>query len=209
MSDTHLRRILEALNHLGALIQARTTGPEPSFDRLLDGYIEARRSIAAQFRGLARETLISGEMTLDRVRREVSGHMRKLFWGKVGEQYVEVQGYGGVHPVLLEYLAQHVGEPVPSSRLRLLTGEQIHTERRVRELRDLGMAVDSKHSSGEEVYVLKTLEIDIDYAARCQLVENIKHDKSTSPAKRAQLLEKAGVSDFKKGRPFGKTKDNL
>jgi hypothetical protein len=63
-----------------------------------------------------------------------------------------------VHGPLYAYLAAHVGEAVPAWRLRVLTAEQKETERRVRELRDLGLDVEAS----AETFTLRSLDPAID-----------------------------------------------
>ena len=114
--------------------------------------------------------------------------MRELFGGRVPEQYLVVGGYKGIHPILVEYLSQHVGEPVRSSKLRVLTGDQTHTERRVRDLRDLGFAVEWKKTSGEDQYELRHLEPDLDKAARLHVRRNLVKDKKLDQRQRGEFL---------------------
>jgi len=80
---------------------------------------------------------------------------------------------------LLEYLSQHVGEPVRSSKLRVLTGDQTHTERP-------GFAICvisvfacrmEKKTAGEDQYELGQLEPDLDKAARLHVRRNLVKDE--------------------------------
>ena len=113
--------------------------------------------------------------------RGIEHRMRALFDERVPVRYLVPYAYGGVHPVLLGYLIAHVGAWVPASHLRVLTGDQVHTERRVRELRDVGFDIVWE-SGGRQVtnYRLVSPEPDIDFAARFQLEHRIKADRSLS-----------------------------
>jgi hypothetical protein len=93
-----------------------------------------------------------------------------------------------VHPILFAYLARHIGEPVTASRLRLLTGDQVHTERRLRELRDLGLPLDSEQYADDDQYVLRSVTPDVDAAALYQAQHNVKRDRELDSRQRSQFL---------------------
>ena len=136
--SVELRKALESLELFTELVRSQTGRPEVEFERLLDGYLEARRSLAKQFCLVAQRYLLRGDSLLETTRKRIEEQMVKVFRGRIPEKYLVVHGYTSVQPILLQYLAQHVGNPVRSSKLRVLTADQIHTERRVRDLRDLG-----------------------------------------------------------------------
>jgi hypothetical protein len=85
---------------------------------------------------------------------------------------------------------------VPVSRLRAIVGDQVHTERRVRELRDLGFHVTWRKVGDEDHYSLPSLEQDLDAAARFQLEHRIKNDAAINATQKMLLLLQAEV-----GRP--------
>jgi hypothetical protein len=186
--SNELRKVQETLEYLAGLVQSQANKPELEFERLLDGYFETRRTLAQQFSVLSHEFLLKGVTVLVSTVSRVEARMLELFGGRILERYLVVRGYKGVHPILLEYLSQHVGEPVRSSKLRVLTGDQTHTERRVRDLRDLGFAVEWKKTAGEDQYVLGHLEPDLDKAARLHVRRNLVKDKSLDQRQRDELL---------------------
>ncbi len=106
-----------------------------------------------------------------------------LFGSRVPEKYLSVHGYKSVQPILLQYLAQHAGNPVRSSKLRILTSDQTHTERRVRDLRDLGFQVEWKKVADDDQYVLKSIQPDLNAAATLQVRKNVKDDKEAAKAR--------------------------
>jgi len=189
----NLRRIKEALEYLAGFAQSQLTtlqeGVEPGFEQLVDAYVKTHRTVADEFEALSRDVLVSGDSLLEETRLATERRMKQLFSGKVPDQYLRARRYGGVHPVLLEYLARHVGEPVPASKLRVLTGDQVHTERRVRALRDYGFSISWKHVSGEAQYVLSSTSGDLDVAARFQLRKNLQDDRSLSSEEKARFLK--------------------
>jgi hypothetical protein len=188
IGSNELRKVQETLEYFANLVRSQVNKPELEFERLLDGYFETRRTLAQQFSLLSQEFLLKGDTVLASTLPRIEGRMRELFGVRIPEQYLVVGGYKGIHPILLEYLSQHVGKPVRSSKLRVLTGDQTHTERRVRDLRDLGFAVEWKKTSGEDQYELQHTEPDLDKAARSHVRRNIVKDKSLDQRRKDELL---------------------
>lgn len=88
--------------------------------------------------GQVASALLQGQQVLDKTRDAVYRRMRELFGGHTPDLYLEVPMYGAAQRKILEYLVLNVGLEVSGSRLRVIAEDQIHTERRLRELRDLG-----------------------------------------------------------------------
>ncbi len=188
IGSNELRKVQETLRYFADLVSSQANKPALEFERLLDGYFETRRTLAQQFSSLSHEFLLKGDTVLASTLSRIEARMRELFGGRVPEQYLVVGGYKGIHPILVEYLSQHVGEPVRSSKLRVLTGDQTHTERRVRDLRALGFAVEWKKTSGEDQYELRHLEPDLDKAARLHVRRNLVKDKKLDQRQRGEFL---------------------
>jgi hypothetical protein len=186
-----LRKSLESLEHFSALVRSQVDGTEVEFERLLDGYLEARRSLAKQFCVVAQRYLLRGDSLLETTRKRIEQRMVELFGSRIPDRYKVIHGYTSVQPILLQYLAQHAGTPVRSSKLRVLTGDQIHTERRVRDLRDLGFDVEWKKVSDDDQYLLLSTEPDLDAAALLQVRKNIRDDKKLSRSDKERLLFEA------------------
>jgi hypothetical protein len=190
--SAELRKSLENLELFTGLVRSQIDEPEVEFERLLDGYLEARRSLAKQFCLVAQRYLLRGDSLLETTRQRIEERMGKVFGGRIPEKYLVVHGYTSVQPILLQYLAQHVGNPVRSSKLRILTADQIHTERRVRDLRDLGFQVEWKKVADDDQYVLKSVEPDLDAASSSQVRKNIKDDKKLPKLEKDKLLSLLG-----------------
>ena len=103
---------------------------------------------------------------------------------------MKVRGFGRAHRLILAMLAERVGQTVSVGELRMLTGDAVHTERRARELRDLGLDVDAKHTAGADAYVLSSTVPDVVRAARDLTIKNIREDKALSEPARAALISK-------------------
>ena len=190
--SAELRKSLESLEHFAAIVRSQLDHSDVEFERLLDGYLDARRSLAKQFSLVAQSYLLRGDSLLETTRKRIEKRMTDLYGDRVPERYRVVHGYTSVQPLLLEYLAQHAGNPVRSSKLRVLTGDQIHTERRVRDLRDLGFDVEWKKVSDDDQYILSTVEPDLDRAAGLQVRKNIRDDKKLSKSEKDKLLGTLG-----------------
>jgi hypothetical protein len=182
------REIREVANELERFRDELLASDEESIDILLERYASFRRALSKQFRQVAEARLLRGGAVIDSVRQQIERAIRSADQGDLPKKYLTVRPYGRTHSVLLEYLSGRLARPVPASRLRVLTGDQIHTERRVRELRDLGLDVSWHKVADEDQYVLKSLEIDMRYAGKCQVERSIRADRSLDEAGAKRLL---------------------
>jgi hypothetical protein len=121
-------------------------------------------------------------------RNRIQARMLERLEGVIDRKYLTPRHFSRLHSILLNYLLLHQGNPVSAARIRVLTGEQIHTERRVRELRDFGFEVKSSSVSGEQTYALESSESDIDGAAYELARRNIIGDRSLALASRHLLV---------------------
>lgn len=190
-----IQSLRAAISSLAGAANAPLASRE-AVERLLDTYVLAKRSLANDVARLVRDELVEGSTLLEESTDAVGRRMAELFGGRIDDRYVRVKKYRGVHPLLLDYLALNVGKDVPASRLRAITGDQVHTERRVRELRDLGFNVTWRRVGPEDHYSLSSTDPDLDTAARFQLDHRIKEDGSISATKKMLFLLQAEV-----GRP--------
>jgi hypothetical protein len=86
-------------------------------------------------------------------------------------------------------LLQALGKPVDSDRLRVVTGDKTHSERRARELRELGFNVKTSEKDGSQFYTLVDLEID--YTKVPELIAKVIHkSKALGQAERDKLTAK-------------------
>jgi hypothetical protein len=186
--SAELRKSLESLEHFSSLVRSQMDRNEVEFERLLDGYLEARRSLAKQFSLVAQRYLLHSDSVLEITRKRIEQRMGQMFDDRIPDKYKVVHGYTSVQPILLQYLAQHAGNPVRSSKLRILTGDQIHTERRVRDLRELGFDVEWKKVSDDDQYILRSVDPDLDRAAALQVRKNVREDKKLGKKEKERLL---------------------
>jgi hypothetical protein len=70
----------------------------------------------------------------------------------------------------------------------------VHTERRARELRDLGYDLEARHTGGTDVYVLRSREADAKAGAAMLVARNIREDRGLSADQRGEMLRRMGRS---------------
>lgn len=190
--SAELRKSLEDIELFAGLVRSQVDRTEVEFERLLDGYLEARRSLAKQFCLVAQRHLLRGDSLLETTRKRIEQRMAEIYDDRIPAKYKAVHGYTSVQPIILQYLAQHAGNPVRSSKLRVLTADQIHTERRVRDLRELGFDVEWKKVSDDDQYMLASAEPDLDRAAALQVRKNIREDKKLDKSGKDRLFSIVG-----------------
>ncbi|WP_336921489.1 hypothetical protein [Aquipuribacter sp. SD81] len=143
-------------------------------------YNRLKRALAASFQEMALETVPRDQYPLNEVKSAVISQMRSLFAGRADSHLLVIRRYTTPHPDLYALLAAKVNEPVPAWRLRLLSGDKTHTERRTRELRDLGLEIEVLGEDDEPTYRLVSLQPDLIYGAAYQLRENVIKSRTLS-----------------------------
>jgi len=160
--------------------------------RLVVAYLDAKRVLASAFESFAVERY-SDPTVLEETKRRVEAQMRASY-GHMSARYLRVRGFGTSHAILIAYLARSVGTEVSSAELRMLTGDAVHTERRARELRDLGYDLEARHTGGTDVYVLRSREADAKAGAAMLVARNIREDRGLSADQRGEMLRRMGRS---------------
>tara|TARA_B100001123_G_C15306424_1_gene1022863 strand:+ start:2232 stop:2468 length:237 start_codon:yes stop_codon:yes gene_type:complete len=70
----------------------------------------------------------------------------------------------------------------------MLSGDQVHTERRVRDLRQLGYEIRHRKIGGEDTYCLESLDQDVEAAARHHLHTNVKKTRKLSDVEKLRII---------------------
>jgi len=191
MTESWTRLRAAALDSLATLTDL-LGDPATDDRRLVSGYLETKMLLAAAFEALAGEKY-TDPTVLDSAKTVVESAMRSLY-PDLPVKYLRVRGFGTVHARLLAYLARRVMSDVSAGELRMLTGDAVHTERRTRELRDLGFQLDARHTSGSDVYVLRSNEPDPVAGAATLVAKNIREDRSISKTEALAILRAARLS---------------
>lgn len=190
--SNHLNKLraaaLDDVGTLHELLADSTTDDR----RLIAGYLQAKRTLSAMFEAFSVAKYANASV-IEEAKGAIQGDMARRYPG-LPPKYLRVRGYGASHARLLAYLVQRVGLEVAAGELRMLTGDAVHTERRARELRDLGFKLDARHMAGNDVYVLGSSEPDLGAAAAYLVTKNVKDDNSLSEQEAADILQSVGLS---------------
>lgn len=160
-----------------------------SFDESLAfEYQVAKQAFASTFQKLALAQLDLDSFKLDDLKKSLAEHMAGLFGGLVDSSLLRVTGYTSPHPLVYALLAENVGQPLPGWRLRILTADAIHTERRTRELRDMGLDIAITGNTDAQNYTLNSVTPDWTYGAAYQLRKNARDNKRLDAAERDHVI---------------------
>jgi hypothetical protein len=194
MNSQEALRRLEAEARYFADFTTAQRANDLDVESLIDRYLDWRQLSADALRQITDAYLERDEWALDAVLERLENELRARLADVFPLEVVTIRRYGATHRKLFEYLTLHRGRPVPAARLRALTGDQIHTERRVRELRDIGLRIDAARRSGDNVYELTSEDPDVDAAMARLAPEFAKRVANWSAARRAEALQQLGLS---------------
>ena len=161
---------------------------ESDFENVIDAYLRLRSVMARSFRQLAELHATMTPSPVGQTVQAIGAALEHRVGTSAPAEHLKVASFGTIHSVLLSYLMRHVGEPVSADRLRVLTGDQVHTERRVRDLRKLGYTIEAVAKDGKPHYVLGNVASNIVSAARNQFEKNLNGDRSLDSETRDMLL---------------------
>jgi hypothetical protein len=127
---------------------------------LLDTYLYAKRLLAESMQAFIRIGLPERCEEFHQLRDQLAHEMQRWYGGRIPDSYLTVPYGSRVHEELFSVLLQRKGVDVEAALLRVVTADSVHTERRVRELRELGMDITSHQVNETDYYVLRSLELD-------------------------------------------------
>jgi tRNA nucleotidyltransferase/poly(A) polymerase len=177
-----------AVRALGKVLEEADESPFA----LIDAYLFAKRSLAQSMQALLLSQMPKACSEFHELRSRIQVEMNARYADQIPEQYLRVLYGSQVHELLFAILVQSIGEPVDSARLRIATSDNTHTERRTRELRELGFNIATSELDGNQYYTLVDLEVD--YAKVPGLVAKAIR-KSTSLGKAEQDVLIAKLSE--------------
>ena len=191
MAESWVRLRASALDSISEL---RELLADESADdrRLIGAYLEAKQALADAFEAFSVEKYMDPAI-LDKAKESIETAMRSAY-PDLPAKYLKVHGFGKSHARLLAYLCLSAGLEVSGGELRMLTGDAVHTERRARELRDLGFTLEARHTGGADMYVLRGTEPDAAAGAAIQVAKNIRGDRSSSNEVKERLLRATGLA---------------
>jgi len=149
-----LLRMSTALDELKSTLDSEAAHASVDLGLVLDAYARCHQELARSLRRLADGEVCDDIEVLAGTAAAVDQYLNARLGDAVPAKYLTIGNPGRTRAALLAYLLNNSGRPVSAARLRAICGEQTHTERRVRELRDYGYRVDSGVRSGETCYIL-------------------------------------------------------
>lgn len=173
-------------------LKAVLAGSDASPEAVLESYLFAKHSLAQSMQALLLSQLPADCLEFHAVRRRIEEDMQARYAGLVPEQYLKAPYGSKVHQVLFMLLMRDLGTPVDNARLRTATQDSIHTERRTRELRELGLGIEPSEEDGIQYYTLASLDPDLSVVPGL-IAKNLRKSKSLSAAEKASLFKLLGV----------------
>lgn len=162
--------------------------PDGSPAAVLEAYLFAKRALAQSMQSVLRSQLPAASRAAFReVRARIQDELHSRFSGQVPDQYLKVPYGTTANEELFAVLHLEIGSPVDSARLRTVNADDIHTERRIRELRELGLDVTSTKVNGNQYYILNSLELD-NARIRDLVVKAIRNSKALSRPQKDELV---------------------
>lgn len=162
-SDKRIEKLILTVRSFITFLESQQNTTAMNAAELLDVYSVVRREMSAVLVELTSQDLPAADAAVRNAIERVEKHARVRFPGRAPRE-LKVKGHRGLHGILLHYLSLHIGEPVKGATLRILAGDQVHTERRIRELRDLGFDIGISTVAGESTYCLTSSSQDLDKA---------------------------------------------
>ncbi|MFC4500463.1 MULTISPECIES: hypothetical protein [Streptomyces] len=145
-----------AVRELRSAFESEDASP----DDLIDAYLFAKRQLAQSMQALLLSQLPPECPEFAELRASIQAEMKNRYADLIPERFLKVPYGSKVHELLFMILLRSLGKRVDSDRLRLATRDNVHTERRTRELRELGFSIATSEDDGSQYYTLISLEID-------------------------------------------------
>lgn len=125
-----------------------------------------------------------------KIRQEI----RSRYQDTVPARLLSTPYSGRTHEGLFSLLQENLMQAVPAAMLRIVTGDHVHTERRARELRELGFDLDWHETEEISVYELRSLELDFDRIPAI-VRNNVRRVKSLTKDEKQCILKNAGIPE--------------
>ncbi|MBD3009162.1 hypothetical protein [Streptomyces sp. 5-10] len=183
-ADWH-RLQADTVHALRALLGQVENGQSPQ--DLFDSYLYAKPVMAEAMQARMRMNLPDKCDTFHRMRERLADEITRRYGQRIPEKYLRVPYFSRTHEELFSVLHQRLGESVPAPLLRVVTADSVHTERRTRELRELGFDIDATKENGGDVYTLRSLEMDLEMIPSI-VKNNVQRDKKLPKSESNRLL---------------------
>ncbi|WP_280443286.1 hypothetical protein [Nocardia brasiliensis] len=172
---------VHAVGELGKLLASETSSQD-----VLDMYLYTKKILAESIKSLLLSELPEETPEFDELREQLGKRMKAQYGKHVPAKYLSVPYGSKTHRILFTIMFQRMGEPVRADRLRYSTSDSVHTERRIRELRELGIPIDTSEMGGVNVYTLRSLVVDTSLIPN--IIKNNLRGKKASKEERSKVL---------------------
>ncbi|MEU1172776.1 hypothetical protein ACWECC_22135 [Streptomyces microflavus] len=125
---------------------------------------------------------------------EIKQEMESRYKDAIPANLLRTPYSGKTHEHLFSLLQKHLAQPVHAAMLRIVTADNVHTERRARELRELGLDVHWYDIEEISVYELRSLDIDFEMIPAI-IRNNARKNKSMAKDKKQTILRNAGIPE--------------
>ncbi|RGD62248.1 hypothetical protein DR950_34875 [Kitasatospora xanthocidica] len=167
---------------------------EANPQNLLDAYLHAKRLLADSMQALVRTTLPAECDAFRDLRKQLGDRMAAEYGERIPERYLTVPYGSRTHEELFAMLLRRVGQPVSAALLRVATRDSVHAERRTRELRELGLDIVTGREGGNDVYTLRSLDLDTSMIPTI-ITNNLRDKKAPVHEKNAVAAVLSGAAD--------------
>ncbi|MFF9200814.1 hypothetical protein ACF1AE_03105 [Streptomyces sp. NPDC014986] len=172
-------------------LRGQLAAPKESLQDIIDTYLIAKRALAESMQALLRESLPESCPTFHDLREQLARKLSERYGELIPDKYLKVPYGSRVHEELFTILLDHQGSAVPAMMLRIISADSVHTERRMRELRELGLDINAGKAQGVDVYTLHSLEIDLGLLP--SIPKNlINQDKGLTKVEKETLISRLG-----------------
>ncbi|MEU4293827.1 hypothetical protein AB0E63_36885 [Kribbella sp. NPDC026596] len=159
---------------------------------VLDLYVYSKRIVAEVMEARLEMEFPEPCVEFHQIRDELAVAMADQYGDVVPRPYLTVPYGSRVHEKLFQILLQRFDTEVPAGLLRIPTRDSVHSERRLRELRELGLDISPSKSSGVDTYRLRSLRLDFSLIPR--IVYNNAQKKKHALMPKAKLKKALGTS---------------
>ena len=168
---------------------------DPSCDEfeLIEAYLDMKSVLALSFAALASERYSSGT-SLEDTAKLIEPEFDQF--PEVPATYRKVRSFSESHRILLNYLSERAGTAIDAAEINMFNGEQTETGRRVRELRSLGLDIQTVRQAGRDFWLLASPSPDTRLGAQRQMAHNILNDRALSRPEREALLREHSLENL-------------
>ncbi|MBV7246898.1 hypothetical protein [Streptomyces sp. MW-W600-10] len=126
---------------------------------------------------------------------KINQEMYSRYKNAVPASFLRTPYSGKTHEYLFSLLQKNLAQPVQAAMLRIVTADNVHTERRARELRELGLDVHWYDIEEISVYELRSLDIDFEMIPAI-IRNNVRKSKSMPKDQKQLILRNAGIPEI-------------